>query len=73
MAIGAETFRGDGPGMPARPLSVSPVRRARRALADRWASRLVVLGGLVIIASILEESPRGYSTSRRDLLSDLLP
>jgi hypothetical protein len=27
----------------------------------------------IIIASILKESPRGYSTSRRDLLSDLLP
>jgi len=32
---------------------VSRVRQGRRILADRWASRLVVLGGLIIIASIL--------------------
>src|SRR5262245_5968764 len=37
----------------ARPLVVSRVRQDRRMLADRWASRVVVLGGFVIIASIL--------------------
>jgi phosphate transport system permease protein len=36
-----------------RPLLVSRARTARRILLDRWASRLVVLGGIVIIASIL--------------------
>jgi len=36
-----------------RPLVVSRARTARRILLDRWASRLVVLGGIVIIASIL--------------------
>ena len=34
-------------------LTVSRARTARRILLDRWASRLVVLGGIVIIASIL--------------------
>jgi phosphate transport system permease protein len=46
VAINAEALRG-------RPLVVSRARTARRILADRWASRLVVLGGIVIIASIL--------------------
>jgi phosphate transport system permease protein len=36
-----------------RPLAVSRGRTARRLLYDRLASRVVVLGGLVIIASIL--------------------
>jgi phosphate transport system permease protein len=39
--------------LPGRPLTVSRARTARRILLDRWASRLVVLGGIVIIASIL--------------------
>jgi ABC-type uncharacterized transport system permease subunit len=39
--------------LPGRPLVVSRARTARRILLDRWASRLVVLGGIVIIASIL--------------------
>jgi phosphate transport system permease protein len=46
VAINAEALRG-------RPLVVSRARTARRILLDRWASRLVVLGGIVIIASIL--------------------
>ena len=46
MAINAEALRG-------RPLVVSRARTARRILVDRWASRLVVLGGIAIIASIL--------------------
>ena len=46
MSINAGALRG-------RPLVVSRARTARRILVDRWASRLVVLGGIVIIASIL--------------------
>ncbi len=42
-----------GPGMPARPLVVSRARTSRRIRLDRWASRLVVVGGLIIIAAIL--------------------
>jgi phosphate transport system permease protein len=41
------------PALPARPLVVSRARTARRIIADRWASRLVVSGGIIIIASIL--------------------
>ena len=52
MAIGTETLRAGGPA-PARPLVVSRERTSRRLRADRWASRLVVLGGLFIIASIV--------------------
>ena len=33
--------------------SVSRARTARRIVLDRWASRLVVSGGIIIIASIL--------------------
>ena len=46
MAINADA-------LPGRPLTVSRARTARRILLDRWASRLVVLGGIVVIASIL--------------------
>ena len=53
MAIGPGVLRAGGPAGPARPLDVSPTRTARRIVADRWASRLVVVGGIVIIASIL--------------------
>jgi phosphate transport system permease protein len=53
LSINIETLRADAPGAPARPLAVSRARTARRILLDRWASRLVVLGGIVIIASIL--------------------
>ena len=45
-----------GAGVPVerdRPLVVSRARTARRIIADRWASRLVVSGGIIIIASIL--------------------
>jgi len=44
---------GGRPAAPARPLLVSPARTSRRILADRWASRLVVTGGIIIIVSIL--------------------
>ncbi len=53
MAINTETFPAGGPASPARPLVVSRARTERRILADRWASRLVVLGGIIIIACIL--------------------
>lgn len=53
MAVNLETLQAGGPGSPARPLVVSRARTARRLLLDRIASRTVVLGGLVIIASIL--------------------
>jgi phosphate transport system permease protein len=39
--------------LPGRPLTISRARSARRILLDRWASRLVVLGGIIVIASIL--------------------
>ena len=53
MAIQAQTLTTGGPGAPARPLAVSRTRTARRIRVDRWAARLVVSGGLIIIASIL--------------------
>jgi ABC-type uncharacterized transport system permease subunit len=34
-------------------LSVNRVRTARRIVLDRWASRVVVVGGIIIIACIL--------------------
>jgi phosphate transport system permease protein len=42
-----------GPALPVRPLVVSPARTRRRIHTDRWASRLVIVGGIVIIAAIL--------------------
>ena len=53
MAIGPDALRAGGPAASARPLDVSPVRTARRIAVDLWASRLVVVGGIVIIACIL--------------------
>jgi phosphate transport system permease protein len=53
VAIRGEALGAGGPEPAARPLIVSRARTARRILADHWASRLVVVGGLVIIASIL--------------------
>ena len=53
MAINSGALGASGPVVPARPLVVSRVRTARRIVVDRWSSRLVVLGGIVIIASIL--------------------
>src|SRR5262245_51106242 len=53
MAIGSEILASGEPTAPARTLVVSRVRTARRILLDRWASRLVVVGGIVIIAAIL--------------------
>ena len=56
MAINVEAVaeRGaGGRGFPAHPLVVSPARTRRRIRLDQWASRLVVVGGLIIIAAIL--------------------
>ena len=53
MAINTESLSAGGPASPARPLVVSRARTGRRILADRWASRLVIVGGIVIIACIL--------------------
>jgi phosphate transport system permease protein len=52
VAITTEALRAGRPDRP-RPLAVSPGRTARRVRVDRWATRLVVLGGVVIIATIL--------------------
>jgi phosphate transport system permease protein len=53
MAINSEALDAGGPASPARPLVVSKARTARRIAADRWTSRLVILGGIVIIGAIL--------------------
>ena len=53
MAINTGALRGGRPEAPARPLAASRSRTARRIRLDRWAARLVVLGGVLIIASIL--------------------
>ena len=50
MAINTQTLRAGGA---APPLVVSAGRTGRRARLDRWASRLVVGGGVIIIVSIL--------------------
>jgi phosphate transport system permease protein len=53
VAIRTDALKAGEPGAPARPLIVSKARTDRRVLIDRWASRLVMMGGLIIIASIL--------------------
>ena len=53
MSVNPDTVRADGPAIPARPLVVSRSRTARRIVLDRWASRLVISGGIIIIAAIL--------------------
>jgi phosphate transport system permease protein len=53
VAINLRTFRDGDAAPPARPLTVSRTRASRRILLDRVSSRVVVLGGIVIIASIL--------------------
>ena len=42
-----------GSASPARPLVVSRARTSRRIALDRWTSRLVIFGGIIIIAAIL--------------------
>ena len=53
MAVDTETLASGGPAIPARPIAVSPARTLRRIGVDRWTSRLVIVGGLIVIASIL--------------------
>ena len=53
MAVRPDVLTAGGPGAPARPLDMVRKRLGRRLLLDRWAARLVILGGFVIIASIL--------------------
>jgi phosphate transport system permease protein len=53
VAIRTGVLKAGEPGVPARPLVVSKARTDRRLLLDRWTSRLVIMGGLIIIASIL--------------------
>jgi len=53
MALDSQALGAAGPASPARPLVVSRARTSRRIALDRWASRLVIVGGIVIIASIL--------------------
>ncbi|MGH7391126.1 MAG: ABC transporter permease subunit [Candidatus Rokuibacteriota bacterium] len=50
MAISTQTLRAGGA---APPLVASAARSGRRARLDRWAARLVVGGGVIIIVSIL--------------------
>jgi phosphate transport system permease protein len=53
VAIDTRILGAGGPGSPARPLVVSAARAGRRIRADRLASRLVVSGGIIVVASIL--------------------
>jgi phosphate transport system permease protein len=53
VAIDTGTLEAGGPASPIRPLAVSRARTSRRILVDRWASRLVVVGGIIIIVCIL--------------------
>ncbi len=52
MATHADTLKAGGPDIPARPLVVSRARTGRRLLLDRFASRTVVVGGILIISAI---------------------
>jgi len=54
MAIGTEVLdQGGSATPPPRSLVVSRARTSRRIRIDRWASRLVIVGGITIIAAIL--------------------
>ncbi|HEX9870124.1 MAG TPA: ABC transporter permease, partial [Candidatus Tectomicrobia bacterium] len=53
MANHLEAIQIGGPVLPAKPAAVTPSKIRRRLFIDRLASRLVTLGGMVIIASIL--------------------
>jgi phosphate transport system permease protein len=52
VATNLDTLNG-GQALPRRPLAVDRVRTSRRIRVDRLSARLVVLGGVVIIVSIL--------------------
>src|SRR5687767_6320670 len=53
MANHVEAMRPAGPVIPAPPVAISKSKVKRRIFIDRLAGRLVTLGGVVIIASIL--------------------
>jgi phosphate transport system permease protein len=53
VSINSDAIGRGGSASPARPLVVSRARTSRRITLDRWTSRLVILGGIVIIAAIL--------------------
>src|SRR5262245_4795407 len=53
MAVNLETLGAGGPAIPARPIALPSARTRRRIAVDRWASRLVIVGGIIVIASIL--------------------
>jgi phosphate transport system permease protein len=53
MAVEVDTLATSGMARPVRPRPESVARSRRRIRSDRWASRLVVVGGIVVIASIL--------------------
>jgi len=53
VAIQSGAFEAGGPRTSVRLLAVSRARTGRRILADRWASHLVIVGGIVVIACIL--------------------
>jgi phosphate transport system permease protein len=53
VATTVEGLRRGEPAKPARPLRIGRTRASRRILLDRISARVVVLGGIVIIASIL--------------------
>jgi ABC-type uncharacterized transport system permease subunit len=53
MTPGAETRPWGESALPARPVAQTSRHRVRRLAADRWVARLVILGGIAIIASIL--------------------
>ena len=53
MADRTEALAAGGPGAPARPVTLPREQVSRRLLVDRLARRLVGLGGVAIIASIL--------------------
>jgi len=53
LTIHSDTFRAGEPATPARPLAVSRTRTTRRIGLDRWTSRLVVFGGIIVIGAIL--------------------
>lgn len=53
MANHVETLRPAGPVIPAPPVAIPKSKVKRRIFIDRLASRLVTLGGVLIIASIL--------------------
>lgn len=53
MANHVKTLKVGGPATPARPLDIPRARLSRRLLVDRLTRRLVTLGGVAIIVSIL--------------------